>query len=336
MNESTDIDDVGRDRDDDLRELLRAAGPRVQPPADVADQVRAAVAAEWRTMVADRQPRRRNVTWYAAAASVAAVAVGAWLMLPQLAPAGPMATVARVSGSAEVLRDGESGWQPLAPGTALRGGDAVRTAGASRLALHRADGLDVRLDGATQLALADAGSARLERGRIYVDAGPAGTGADAFAIETPFGEVRHLGTQYSVQLDAGALGLAVREGSVSITGAQATVIARAGEALRIDEHRVQRSDVAAWGEAWRWAEDVAPEFAIEGRSLDEFLAWAARQTGRQLVYGSADAARVAETTELRGAVAGLAPDDAVTAVMATTPALQHRFADGQLRIEPAP
>jgi ferric-dicitrate binding protein FerR (iron transport regulator) len=335
MNESKDIDDVGRDGDDDLRELLRAAGPRVQPPPDLAEQVRAAVAAEWRTVVAERQPRRRNVTWFAAAASVAAVAVGAWLLLPQLAPAGPMATVARVSGTAEVLRDGESGWQPLAAGVALMDGDAVRTSGPSRLALHRPDGLDVRLDGATQLALADSGSARLEHGRVYVDAGPAGTRADAFAIDTPFGEVRHLGTQYSVQLDAGALGLAVREGSVSVTGPQATVIARAGEALRIDANRVQRSDVAAWGEAWRWAEDVAPDFPIEGRSLDEFLTWAARQTGRQLVYGSAEAARAAESTELRGAIAGLAPEAAVAAVMATTPALQHRFADGQLRIEPA-
>jgi ferric-dicitrate binding protein FerR (iron transport regulator) len=246
-----------------------------------------------------------------------------------------MATVARVSGTAEVLRDGESAWQSLAPGTALRDGDAVRTAGGSRLALHRPDGLDVRLDGATQLALADSGSARLEHGRIYVDAGPAGTRADAFAVETPLGEVRHLGTQYSVQLDAGTLGLAVREGSVSVTGPQATVIAQAGEALRIDANRVQRGDVAAWGDAWRWAEDVAPDFAIEGRSLDDFLAWAARQTGRQLVYGSAAAARAAEATELRGAIEGLAPEAAVAAVMATTPALQHRFAGGQLRIEPA-
>jgi len=35
------------------------------------------------------------------------------------------------------------------------------------------------------------------------------------------------------------------------------------------------------------------EFAIEGRSLDEFLAWPVAKTGRKIVYTSADAAREA-------------------------------------------
>ena len=104
------------------------------------------------------------------------------------------------------------------------------------------------------------------------------------------------------------------------------------------EHRAISAiwpSVAVHGDAWRWAEAGAPPFAIEGRSLDEFLAWAARETGRNLVYASADAARESEQTRLKGSVAGLSPEAAVAAVLAAEPGLQHQIASGQIRIERA-
>jgi hypothetical protein len=71
---------------------------------------------------------------------------------------------------------------------------------------------------------------------------------------------------------------------------------------------------------------------IEGRSLDEFLAWVGRETGRQVVYTSADAAREAEQTTLRGSVSGLAPEAAVAAVFAAEPGLSHEIGAGQIRV----
>ena len=155
----------------------------------------------------------------------------------------------------------------------------------------------------------------------------------AFQVATGFGDVRHLGTQYSVVLANDTLAVAVREGSIVVEDDAQPVIARAGERLTVrrDGH-VTRSAVAPYDTEWRWAQSVAPEFAIEGRTLDDFLAWAARETGRQLVYTSAEAARKAEQTVLKGAVAGLPPEQAVDAVLTTTPSLEHRFTGGQLRI----
>ena len=96
---------------------------------------------------------------------------------------------------------------------------------------------------------------------------------------------------------------------------------------------VARAQIDPHGQAWHWAAAVAPEFAIEGRSLDEFLAWAGRETGRKIVYTSADAAREAEQTQLKGSTSGLAPEAAVAAVFASQPALHHVIAAGQIRIE---
>lgn len=327
------------DDDADLAALLRAVGPRLQPPADVAAEVRAAVAAEWRASVAARQPARRRFAqpWMAMAASVAAIAIAVGIALPRWNGVGdPVATVARLSGAAEVRHSADGAWQPLAAGSSIGASDEIRTQAAGRVALRCPDGLEVRLDAATQLAFNDDDRASLATGSVYVDSGAPGSGNDAFVIGTPYGDVRHLGTQYVAAIRNDMLQVAVREGSVAIDKGQTPAVARAGESLTIaSDGAVSRKQLDVYGESWRWAESVAPEFAIEGRSLDEFLAWAGRQTGRKVVYTSADAAREAETTQLKGSVAGLAPEAALAAVFASEPGLRQQIAGGQIRVERA-
>lgn len=328
-----------RSGDADLAALLRAVGPRLQPPADIAAEVRAAVAAEWRTTVAARQPARRRVVrpWMAMAASVTAIAIAVGIALPRLNGAGDaMATVARVSGATEVRHSADDAWQPLTAGSNVAAGDEIRTQAASRVALRRPDGLEVRLDEATQLAFNNDERASLATGSVYVDAGAPGSGSDAFVIGTPYGDVRHLGTQYVAAVKDDMLQVDVREGSVAIDKGQIPVVARAGESLTVArDGAVSRSPLDVYGESWHWAESVAPEFAIEGRSLDEFLAWAGRETGRKIVYTSADAALEAESTQLKGSIAGLAPEAAVIAVFASEPGLRQQIAGGQIRVERA-
>ena len=324
--------------DADLIALLRSVGPRPTPPADFAAEVRAAVAAEWRATVAARQPQRRfTQPWLAIAASVAVLAVAVGVALPRWKAAGsPVAVVARVTGVAEIRRSTNGTWQTLGTASPVAASDEIRTSSSGRVALRRPDGLEVRLDTDTQLAFAGDERARLASGGVYVDAGTPGSGSGAFVVGTPYGDVRHVGTQYVASVHDGALQVSVREGSIAIDRGQVPVVARAGEALAVREDgSVVRSQVDSHGQAWHWAAAIAPEFAIEGRSLDEFLAWAGRETGRKIVYTSADAAREAEQTMLRGSTTGLAPEAAVAAVFAAQPALRHVIAVGQIRIEHA-
>ena len=335
MNDQEPHDDRPGE-DADLVALLRSVGPRPTPPADFAAEVRAAVAAEWRATVAARQPQRRfTQPWLAIAASVAVLAVAVGVALPRWkAAGGPVAVVARVTGAAEVRHSTDGTWQPLTATSTVAASDEIRTSGSGRVALRRPDGLEVRLDTDTQLAFTGDERARLASGGVYVDAGTPGSGSGAFVVGTPYGDVRHVGTQYVASIHDGALQVAVREGSIAIDRGQVPVVARAGEALAVREDgSVVRSQVDSHGQAWHWAAAIAPEFAIEGRSLDEFLAWAGRETGRKIVYTSADAAREAEQTMLKGSTTGLAPEAAVAAVFASQPALRHVIAVGQIRIE---
>ncbi len=328
----------GPGEDADLAALLQGVGPRLKPPADVTAEVRAALAAEWRATVAARQPKRRfTQPWLAIAASVAVVAVAVGVALPRWkAAGGPVAMVARVTGAAEVRHAPDGNWQPLIATAPVAASDEIRTSGSGRVALRRPDGLEVRLDTDTQLAFAGGERAGLTTGSVYVDAGTPGSGSGAFVVGTPYGDVRHVGTQYVASVLDDALRVAVREGSIAIDRGQVPVVARAGESLAVSlDGSVARSQVDSHGQAWHWAAAIAPEFAIEGRSLDEFLAWAGRETGRKIVYTSADAAREAEQTMLKGSTSGLSPEAAVAAVFASEPALLHVIAGGQIRVDHA-
>jgi len=302
-----------------LGALLAATGARQAPSEAQRREVLAAVGAEWRAQVDARQRRRRFTGW-AAAAAVAAVAFSAWWVRPMLSPpAAQFASVARVEGTVE-YRDGTAGhWTHVADGARVAAGSALRTGQAGRAAIELDNGVTLRLDHGTRLAFAAPGEAALEAGAVYVDAGAGDvSGSREFALQTGYGEVRHLGTQYEARLDDGALRIAVREGRVGVGPAAAQRVATAGEQLWFTESGVERSAVSPYDAQWAWVGSVTPPFAIDGRTVDEFLAWAARETGREVRYASPAAAQRAREVVLRGSVSGLTPEQAVRAALSTT------------------
>ena len=312
----------GHDRpsdDDAIARLLRSAGERDQPDAAIADQVRLAVEAEWRNLVATRR-RRRSVTTWAAAAGVAAAALAVWIAMPLFDRDQPaVATVVIASGPIE-YRDGPAGdWAPLAAGATIASSQEIRTPADSRVALELASGVELRLDQASRLKFEDRDVASLEQGAAYVDSGTAPVAlAGGFALRTAAGTVRHLGTQYEARFDGGRLHVAIREGSVSIDTPDGPVSAVAGEQIVLDRGRVTRGNIEAHDTSWGWVGSVAPTFAIEGRLLSDFLRWAGRETGRAIVYASPEAEREAAQIVLRGSIEGLRPDESIGAVGSTT------------------
>lgn len=323
----------GDDDESDIARLLAKTGPRARPPVASVDEVRNAVEAEWRRQVDARTARRRYTGW-AVAAGVAVAAVGAWLARPLYLPEhGAVATVARVVGDVRV-ESGRGQWEPLAAGTTVEPGTVLSTGSSGRAALDLENGVQLRLDVGTELALNDVDDATLSRGAVYVDSGATGVADARFVLETPAGDVRHLGTQYSATVDGDALRVGVREGRIEVTGKRASMIAGAGELLVIDEGRVTRSSLARNAPEWDWVTNVVPPFEIEGRTVHEFLAWASRETGRDVAYASPDVERLANRVTLSGTVEGLPPQQAVDAVLATT-SLSAQVADGRIEVSAA-
>jgi ferric-dicitrate binding protein FerR (iron transport regulator) len=323
------------ERDDaSIEALMRAVGSRPMPSAQSVADARSAVEAEWRATVAART-RRRRFTTFAAAAGVAVAAVAVWIARPALEPGQEaVATVARVVGEVQQNR-GDGRWTPLATTDSLGAGSQLKTGASGRAALRLDSGVELRLDSRTLVAFEDVGRATLSSGAVYVDSGSTpGTPSPDFLLETPAGQVSHLGTQYEARLRDDHLQVGVREGRVRISAASGDVVGDAGEQLTLSDGQVSRSALPTTAAEWAWVSRVTPPFDIEGRSVESFLVWAARETGRTIVYGSPDAARQARQVTLTGTVEGLSPEEAVTAVLSTT-TLQPQIGVERIRIDAA-
>jgi ferric-dicitrate binding protein FerR (iron transport regulator) len=320
--------------DTDLAALLATVGPRGKAAPEAMASVRAAVESEWRATVAARR-RRRQFTGWAAAAGVAMAAVAVWIAQPTLAPGDALvASVTRVVGDVR-QDDGDGRWTPIAADATLDAGTRLRTGSDGRVALRLTDGVELRLDSGTLLAFEDAAHASLSQGAVYVDShAEASARSPDFELATPAGAVRHLGTQYEARLAGNGLRVAIREGRVQIGTPSGAVQGTAGEQLVVAAGRIERSALAPNAPEWNWLATVTPPFALEGRSVEDFLEWAARETGRSVVFASPDAAERARAVTLSGTLEGLTPDEAVAAVLSTT-SLRAGIEADRIRVDAA-
>lgn len=300
----------------DLDLLLREIGPREQPSEELTQAVRTSVHAEWQAIVAERRAVRRRHAGLAIAASLAVVGVAIWLAVNSRSiPNTIVAAVTRLSGEAQVAD--RAGQRVAGIDTRLHARETLSTSAGSRLALQLAPGLALRLDENTALSFADAGHLQLTRGALLVDADPHSPGRP-LVVTTSFGEVSHVGTQYEARIRSDSLRVRVREGQVRLQSTNVTAIARTGEQLLISAQGVGRASIPTSGSEWAWAQQIAAPYEIENRVLEEFLRWAARETGRTLVYSTPQAQQEAKTVILHGSVSGLNPDAALAAVLSTT------------------
>ncbi len=305
----------------------------------------------WRQTLVDQLAGRRRRRWYAAAAAVAAsVAIG----LVALSGPGPEATgptvadvVAAFGGN--VVREDGAVVRTLAAGDTVYAGERVESGLRSGLGL-RYQGLDLRVDAQTRLRF-EAGHLALLRGRVYVDAEPqaldpgpaAGPEPQRVSIRTPWGTVRHTGTQFVVAVGADRTVAAVREGGIVVShrGRELRLQADGGEAVRIslqDGSEPRQSRVSAVGELWSWTLAVSPGLVLSGRSADEVLQWAAREQGQRLAYGDPDVARIAGQVLLGGSGSRFAADQALEVVAAAAPTLRIEARGAVLKVtreEPA-
>lgn len=313
--------------------LLRLADPGPELPADGADRVRAALRPAWRAAV---RARRRRLAWAVglpvAAGLVIAAALASVASRRAPAPGKPVATLAAVVGIVEVGGDGEEP-APLGRdevGRAVVAGAWLRTGPAARAALRLGASHSLRLDQGTRVRLASSRAVELHSGAVYLDSG--GAGEPGVEVRTAGGTVRETGTQFEVRHGNGRLTVRVREGSVTVRGAGAEQRLDAGSSMIVAADGARHSGaVEPDGPEWAWTRDVAPPFAVEGRSAADLLAWVSRETGLAVRFADSAAARLAAETVLHGTIAGLDPAEAPAVVLPGC-GLAHRVVGRDLLI----
>ena len=232
------------ERDDDLAQLLGEAPPRERPAAEAQAAAFRQLHGEWRELVARRRRRRLALVGIAASLLVASAAL--WNLLGPSGgmPIGPsLATIERIEGR-HVTWTG----QPTAggPTDAVRSGATVMTGSESRVALAWRDGGSLRLDEHTRVEVLNERSVRLVEGSVYYDSvassgGSVARSGAALSIETPAGDVLHVGTQFMVSVDQDDVVLRVREGQVTVSGRRVRADGRLRRTTRRRPRRRTRS-----------------------------------------------------------------------------------------------
>ena len=321
--------------DSDIARVLRASGERASPSDEMTRAVYDAVHAEWRATVGRQRRKRTQRAWLAAAASIAVAAVALFVGRSFIRTPGElMADVSRSVGAVQ-FREGDSAeWQSAAGAKNLRVGESIHTGADGRVALALRDGVSLRLDHDTSVALVSADRVDVTSGAVYIDSGVPGPNATRLQVGTPAGVVRHVGTQYEARILNSGTRIRVREGRVDVmpaTGPSRTL--GVGDQIVVSTGGAEeRSRIEPSSDEWDWASSAAPEFDINGKPVHDFLAWAGRETGLKVVFTTAESAAEARRTVLSGSIAGLNPDEALSAVLSTT-SLKGTEKDGQLVIE---
>jgi len=307
--------------DNDIESLLKSAGAREKPPPEIEHSVHEGLRAEWRAIVNERRGLRRRRIGFALAAGLVSAAIGVWVAMPYRGDAGGVIASVAIAGEGLQVKTGLlGGWEPVASGRSLRTGDVIDSGPSGLGALALAGGVSARLDADTRVTLASATELVLDRGALYIDAGREPSPEKRLDVATPSGTVRHVGTQYEVRLIGSGVRLRVREGRVEWTSsAGALAEGSGGEQLTIaDDGSVERQETARYGDSWAWIGAATPGLELEGLRLSEFLAWAAREQGREVRFDRPETERETESIVLHGSVSGLTPEQALKAVLATT------------------
>ncbi len=319
-----------------VEELFKHAAPRPQPPPAVAEEVRAALKREW-DEVASRRTRRARLGWLAAAASLLIMAGAATLALrPQLLFPEPvaLASIERVTGELWLSEDGEPVRAVVSAGLELEQGQTLTTAADAMVAVRLFSGGSVRLDAESTVTLGEGARIELASGALYFDSHADSLPNGRLTVATPFGEVRDVGTQFVARITSATLAVSVREGLVTVSRGKEELVASVGERLTVGSlgEPVSREAIPTFGEDWRWTERIAPALEIQGRRLIEVLAWFARETGRELEFGSLDARRIAgEATLHQSGSVDLERLTALTGLLASSD-LEHRLVGAKIYV----
>lgn len=323
--------------DAELEQLLTSRLVALPLSSQALERVRIAVGQAWQTAPAPRgSVRIQRGVWVWArwvGLAVAASMVAATLALITLRPAverEQFGSLARDTGGGLEISKGLFRYHRLHVGEAVQVGDTVSARGSALVVLAR--GGTLRVGPGSVIAVVTASELTLKHGVIYVDK-PLGLAEfGRLHVMTRAGLVEHVGTEFELKSDYQVVRIRVREGQVRYFGASGARLADAGtELLASSEGRVTSQPVSTFGPDWEWTTALAPEFAIEGRPLGEFLQWVSRELGRTVTFADARARESASSIILHGSIQDETPSEALANILATT-SLAFELADGTVRI----
>jgi hypothetical protein len=304
-----DMDDIGR--------LIQYAGARDTIPSERLEKARHRVGAHWEQVVAEQRRGGMTRFRYVAVAASVLVAVAASFLLWRAGDAPVVivsASIDRVLGEVLVAD------QVVGKGDVIGVDTLIATGPDSRIALRMAGGQSLRIDTSSQLLVHSSNHVFLQASGVYIDTDSA-LNPLPIMVSTPLGVARDVGTQFQVRLAASVLMVGVRDGVVEVaqTGQQSLSVNK-DRFVELDMNGKKAERILPTDDpSWDWVDTVAPEFDIQGVSLQKYLTWYAGQRGIELVWADDASQAKAEGIELAGSIAGTTLHESLLTVQQIAP-----------------
>lgn len=330
----TEKQDQADHDDDQIAGLLKHATRRAPAPPATRERAYAKLHQHWSLRSGRKRIRRNTINWAMAASIVLVIGI-AFLLTNSDGLFSPV-TVAQLQRTAgngvQVISD--DGVTSPSGETVFASGQILRTDASSRVALTWRNGGSLRIDTRSEIEFVSAARVRLLSGAVYFDSesamSPAASDA-TFSVETPYGLVTHVGTQFQTRIQGEQLTLSVREGEVSLAANGQRLLLPAGDEVDLDTDGVSAErKIRAHGDHWQWVQDIAPSFDSEGRSVQALLDWIARETGYRVHYRNPATAEFAGRIRLHG-LDRLGPMQALHSIPFIAD-LQYQLIDGVIEI----
>lgn len=342
---ANDIDKIDEESVDEksLGNLMKLAGERPEIPLSIESRVYNRVQEEWRDSSVEpggedvydtvhkswrRGAIRNTVFRWLVPVGVAATALIAFTLTyqPEVALPPVAATVSRVADVGNL-----SARYPV--GSTIHSGETISTGRGEGMGLLLARSESLRVDENTEIRVDAAERFTLLSGRIYADTGLFVYRNGGLVIQTEFGVVTDVGTQFSVAVADQTLDVAVREGRVDVSTTSDAYAARVGERLTLTEGKgAEISDLEPYDDYWGWTSELAPMFDASNKSLLDVLKWSARETGRELEFETDDLRMQAMRADIHGPIVGLSPHEALESVL-TTSSVRYQIDADRILIE---
>lgn len=293
--------------DESIEKILGKASPRPVPSDIETADVRRQVHAEWQKVAGRRQTKRRFMSLAMAASVLIAVTATFTLLRNNGVSEIQVASIDKNVGSVYVL--GENS-ELLASNnlTSIVAGQILITNAASGVGLAWGNGGSLRIDENTRVEFVARDTIVLHSGQIYFDSKPHSLAygqanvAAKLLIQTEFGTVTHVGTQYMTRVQRDSLTVSVREGEISLESGSGFESASGGEQLQLQKNgRPSRVNINVYGDDWNWTEGVTPEPDLQGRPIYDFLSWVSHETGLTLEFADSELEYYAQEQRFSGA-----------------------------------
>ena len=269
MSDEFETSDSNSEESDSLAKLLKLAGPRAEIPRGIEMRIYDRVRRDWKASIQQpdsskiykkvRRAWKRDgrldvlMRWTLPLGGVAAAVIAILVLIqPPPPPIVAVATVSKVIAAATAN-------SRYTEAMTVHTGDSIITGDGEGLSLLLTRSESLRVDENTELRVDARDRFTLLSGRVYVDTGQFVYRDGDLTIETAFGSVTDVGTQFAVSARDQHLDVAVREGRVDIANDNTEFAVMMGERFTLGhDDGGSISSLRANDEYWNWVADLAP------------------------------------------------------------------------------